>query len=89
MLHDAMRAVQIAKAALNNFIMFKQFYIPSVCRKLYLTKSMKQSPSKAYSYSASQEILPFMETEGSLPCSQKPASGQYPEPDAHEKIQLS
>jgi hypothetical protein len=29
----------------------------------------------------SNSSLPFMETECSLPCSQKPATGPYPEPD--------
>jgi len=44
---------------------------------------MEQSPSReASSHSASQEIPPFLEYEGSLPCSQQPATGHYPKPDA-------
>jgi hypothetical protein len=45
---------------------------------------MKLSPSwEANILSASQEISPpFVEPEGSLPCSQEPATGSYPEPDA-------
>jgi hypothetical protein len=56
------------------------------CKKL--TNSMGQSPEyllaceQANRYSASQEIPPpFIETEGSLPCSQQPATGPCPEPD--------
>jgi hypothetical protein len=29
----------------------------------------------------SRNVVPFMESEGSLPCWQDPASGRYPEPD--------
>jgi hypothetical protein len=44
---------------------------------------MEHSPSwEAYSHSASQEIpLIFIKHEGSLPCSQKPTTGPYLEPD--------
>jgi hypothetical protein len=44
---------------------------------------MEQSPSwEAYSHSDSQEIPPsFVESEGSLQCSQEPTTGSYPEPD--------
>jgi hypothetical protein len=42
---------------------------------------MGQSPSQANIHSTSQEIPTlFMEPEGSLPCSQQPATA--PEPDA-------
>jgi hypothetical protein len=46
--------------------------------------SMEQSLSlEPSSHSASQGIPPLlMEPEGSLPCSQKPASGLYPEPES-------
>jgi hypothetical protein len=38
--------------------------------------------SKADSHSAYQKYpAVFMEPQGSLPCSQKPAIGPYPEPD--------
>jgi hypothetical protein len=33
------------------------------------------------SLSQSGNFLPFMEPEGSLPCTQQPATGPYPEPD--------
>ena len=48
-----------------------------------LTYSLEQSPSReANRFSASQEIPPhFMESEGSLPHSQFPATCPYPEPD--------
>jgi hypothetical protein len=51
---------------------------------LVLTNSTEQSPSwEADSHSASQQnSRPFMEPEGSLQCSQQPATGPYPEPDA-------
>jgi hypothetical protein len=44
---------------------------------------MEQSPSwGAYSHSASQDIpCIFKESEGSLPCSEEPATGPCPEPD--------
>jgi hypothetical protein len=46
------------------------------------TNSMEQSPFwDANSDSASQENTPFMEPEGSLPQSQKPETGPYPELD--------
>jgi hypothetical protein len=39
--------------------------------------------SEANSHSASQEIPPpFIEPKGSLPCSQQPAIGPYPDPHA-------
>jgi hypothetical protein len=45
-------------------------------------QTTEQSPSESNSHSASQEIPRlFMEPKGSLPCSQQPASGLYPEPD--------
>jgi hypothetical protein len=48
-----------------------------------LTTSMEESTSsETASHSASQEIpTHFMDLEGSLPCSQEPATGPYPEPD--------
>jgi hypothetical protein len=51
-------------------------------KESYGTYSMEHSPSsEASSHSASQEILRiFMKTEGSLLCSQEPATGSYPEP---------
>jgi hypothetical protein len=43
-----------------------------------VTNSMEQSPGEADSHSATQfNSLPFIESEGTLPCSQEP----YPEPD--------
>jgi hypothetical protein len=42
---------------------------------------MEQSPGEANSHSASQDILPFMELEVSLPCSQELAMVPYPESD--------
>jgi hypothetical protein len=36
--------------------------------------------SKADSHVACQKVAFLMEPEGSLPCSQKPANGLYPEP---------
>jgi hypothetical protein len=44
---------------------------------------MEQGASwEADSHSAGQEIpQPFTEPEGSLPCSQEPATGSFPEPD--------
>jgi len=49
-----------------------------------VTKSMKLRPSwEAGSHSASQEFpCLFMEPEGSLPCSQDPATGTYPDPNS-------
>jgi hypothetical protein len=42
---------------------------------------MEQSPYlEANRFSASQELLPFYETEGSLPHSQVPSICPYPEP---------
>jgi hypothetical protein len=45
------------------------------------TNYMELNPTwKANSHLANQEIPPlFLETEGSLPCSQGPATGPYPE----------
>jgi hypothetical protein len=41
---------------------------------------MQRSPFwEADSNSANQEIPSFMESEDSLPCSQEPATGPYPE----------
>jgi hypothetical protein len=50
-----------------------------------LTDYMEQSPSwEADNHSASQEIpRRVMEPEDSLPCSQNPATGACPEPDAY------
>jgi hypothetical protein len=47
------------------------------------TQTQSVSPSwEADSHLATQEISPLlMETEGSLPCSQQPDTGPYPEPD--------
>jgi hypothetical protein len=43
---------------------------------------MEQSPSwEAKSLSYSRNPPSFMEPQGSLPCSQKPATGPYPEAD--------
>jgi len=43
---------------------------------------MQQCPWESNSHSASQEIPRlFMEPKISLPCSQEPAIGPYPEPD--------
>jgi hypothetical protein len=50
-------------------------------QKYIKTNSMGQSPfSGAGSHSSSQEILRLL-PEGSLPCSQEPITGPYPEPD--------
>jgi len=44
---------------------------------------MQQSPWEANSHLASQAIpRTFMEPEGLLCCSQEPATGHYPQPDA-------
>jgi hypothetical protein len=43
---------------------------------------MKLSPSwEAANYAATQKLQHSMESEGSLPCSQKPSTGFCPEPD--------
>jgi hypothetical protein len=43
---------------------------------------MEQSPSwEADSHSSSQIYPPFIESEGSLPSSQQPATGPFPEQD--------
>jgi hypothetical protein len=39
---------------------------------------MEQSPS----WKAVKKLPPFVESESSLPYSQQPATGPYPEPDA-------
>jgi hypothetical protein len=41
--------------------------------------SMEQSPSSEADSLRSRHFLSFMELEGSLPCSQEPATGSYPE----------
>jgi len=46
----------------------------------FTADSMEQSPSEANSHSANEKNSPpFMESEGSLPCSQQSAIGSYPE----------
>jgi hypothetical protein len=48
------------------------------------TTSMEQRPSEFNSHAAGQEYpLFYMEFKGSLPWSQKPNTGSYPEPDAY------
>jgi hypothetical protein len=43
---------------------------------------MEESPSgEADSRSANQEILSFLQSEGSLLCSKDHATGLYPQPD--------
>jgi hypothetical protein len=44
---------------------------------------MKLSPSSESASCAASQELPqnFKEPEGSLPCSQEPSTGPYPEPD--------
>jgi hypothetical protein len=43
--------------------------------------SVKQTPSEAVIRSADRKIArPFLESEGSLTCSQDPVTGTYPEP---------
>jgi hypothetical protein len=46
--------------------------------------------SKAECYSACQKMSCFLlELEGSLPCSQKPATGPYPEPAEFSSLRRS
>jgi hypothetical protein len=49
-------------------------------KKIY--NLMEQSPWEAKSQSVTK-IPPFMDPEGSLLCSQEPATGPYPEPDEY------
>jgi hypothetical protein len=69
----------------NASLYFKTFWITfETQKKELLTKRInyiESSPCKPKCCSARQEILLFFaELEGCLPCSQKPATGPYPEP---------
>jgi hypothetical protein len=53
------------------------------CKVSFVRVLMEQGPSsEANSLSAGQEILRFMQLEGSLPCSQEPATGPYTNSEA-------
>jgi hypothetical protein len=59
-------------------------------KPIYLSISMDTSPSlEANNYTASQDILDRLwNNESSLPCSQEPATGPYPDRDGSTHIYL-
>jgi len=75
----------------RNTVTSSEMVLPLTCASLRVTSTvqtgiatnfMGQSPScEDNNRSASKKFPDFMDPEGSLPCSQEPATGPYPKPD--------